>query len=128
MYKNNKYDVEINVNLENGIYIFDEKSATGKTRLCKELKELRRLGEPVIGYTYGDDNLGIDLVEVINKIHPKVLMLDRYDMYNGAFKEKLTEWAKNIIVLIDCKGDLEAETCTDWCTIEMGLREIEVVQ
>ena len=128
MYKNNRYDVEINIDLENGIYVFDEKSATGKTSLCKELKELRKLGEPVIGYTYGDDKLGINLVDITSKIKPKVLMLDRYDMYNGTFNNKFTEWAKDTIVLIDCKGDLETEIYTDWCTIEMGPREIEVIQ
>lgn len=128
MYKNDKYDVEININLENGIYVFDEKSATGKTRLCKALKELRKLGEPVVGYTYGDDKLGISLVDLVSKVNPKVIMLDRYDMYNGTFNERFTGWSKKAIVLIDCKGDLEAETCTDWCTIEMQSREIEVVQ
>lgn len=128
MYRNDNYDVEININLENGIYVFDEKSATGKTRLCKALKELRKLGEPVIGYTYGDDKLGISLVDIISKVNPKVIMLDRYDMYNGTFNERFAEWSKNAVILIDCKGDLETEVYTDWCTIEMGSREIEVVQ
>lgn len=128
MYKNDKYDVEVNINLDNGIYVFDEKSATGKTRLCKVLKELRKLGEPVIGYTYGDDNLGISLIDITNKVNPKVLMLDRYDMYNGTFNNELAEWSKNAVILIDCKGDLETKTYTDRCTIEMGPREIEVVQ
>ena len=128
MYKNDKYDVEININLENGIYVFDEKSATGKTRLCKALKELRKLGEPVVGYTYGDDKLGISLIDIISKVNPRVIMLDRYDMYNGTFNKKFAEWSKNAIILIDCKGDLETETCTDWCTIEMEPRKIEVVQ
>lgn len=128
MYKNDKYNTEINIDLKNGVYVFDDRSATGKTRLCKELKELRRLGEPVIGYTYGDDKLGINLVDVINKVNPKVLLLDRYDMYNGTFNSQLTDWGKNAIVLIDCKGDLETEAYTDWCTIEMGPREIEVIQ
>lgn len=128
MYKNDEYDVEININLENGIYVFDEKSATGKTRLCKVLKELRKLGEPVVGYTYGDDKLGISLVDLVSKVNPKVIMLDRYDMYNGTFNDRLTDWAQKAIILIDCKGDLEVETCTDWCTIEMKSRKIEVVQ
>jgi len=128
MYKNNKYNEEINIELENGIYVFDEKSATGKTRLCKDLKELRKLGEPVVGYTYGDDKLGIDLAAVVRKISPKVLMLDRYDMYNGSFNDKIVEWSINTIVLIDCKGDLKLEAYVDWCTIEMGPRKIEVLQ
>lgn len=57
MYKNNKYNVEIIISLENGIYVFDSRYAIGKTRLCNELRELRKLGEQVVGYTYGDDKL-----------------------------------------------------------------------
>lgn len=128
MYKNDMYDVEINIKLENGIYVLDEKSATGKTRLCKVLKELRKLGEPVVGYTYGDEKLGISLVDIASRVKPKVLMLDRYDMYNGTFNERFTEWSKDAIILIDCKGDLETDACTDWCTIEMEPRKIEVLQ
>lgn len=45
MYSNNKYDVEIRIDLENGVYVFDEDSATGKTRLCKQLNELQKLGK-----------------------------------------------------------------------------------
>lgn len=128
MYKNNKYDVKINIDLENGIYIFNEKSATGKTRLCKELKELRKLGEPVIGYTYGDDKLGINLLSITNKVKPKVLMLDRYDMYNGDFDNNIIAWSKDAIILIDCKAGLKTAIDTDWCTIEMNSQEIEVIQ
>lgn len=128
MYKNNKYNVFIDIELENGIYIFDENSATGKTRLCKELKEFQKMGEPVIGYTYGDNNLGINLEEVFKRINPKVLLLDRYDMYNGTFNNQILQWSNNTIILIDCKGDLEINYDVEWCTIEMTASKIEVVQ
>ena len=128
MYKNDKYDIEININLDNGIYVFDEKFATGKTRLCKVLKELRKLGEPVVGYTYGDDNLGINLIDITNKVNPKVLMLDRYDMYNGTFNKELAEWSKNAVILIDCKGNLKTDIYIDWCIIKMKPGKIEVAQ
>ncbi len=128
MYKNDKYDIEININLDNGIYVFDEKFATGKTRLCKVLKELRKLGEPVVGYTYGDDNLGINLIDITNKVNPKVLMLDRYDMYNGTFNKELAEWSKNAVILIDCKGNFKTDIYIDWCIIKMKPGKIEVAQ
>ena len=127
MYSNSKYSVAISIDLPNGVYEFNEDSATGKTRLCKELKELQRLGESVIGYTYGDDRLGINLIEVFNKIHPKVLVLDRYDMYNGTFNNEIVKWSADTIILVDCKGDLQVDCEVDWCTIEMTADKIEVV-
>ncbi len=128
MYTCDKYNVNIRIELENGLYIFNNQASIGKTRLCKTLKELRRLNEPVIGYTYGDDKLGIILTELILDVKPIVIMLDRYDMYNGEFNDKILEWAKYSIVLIDCKGDLNIAVNADWCTIEMGPQKIEVVQ
>lgn len=128
MYHNDKYNVEIKICLDNGIYEFDNNSATGKTRLCKELKELQKLNEPVIGYTYGDDKLGIDLSKVIEIVKPKVVLLDRYDMYNNMFHDEMIEWAKDSIVLIDCKDFLDIDYDTGWCDIEMSPEKIEVVQ
>lgn len=127
MYSNSKYGVTIRIDLPNGVYEFNEDSATGKTRLCKELKELQRLGESVIGYTYGDDRLGINLIEVFNKIRPKVLVLDRYNMYNGTFNNEIVKWSADTIILVDCKGDLQIDCKADWCTIEMTADKIEVV-
>lgn len=77
MYSNSKYNVTINIYLENGIYVFDEDSATGKTRLCNELKELQKLGEPVIGYTYNDDKLGIDL-KTLSVLDKSISLLTEY--------------------------------------------------
>lgn len=128
MYSNTKYKVVIDIELENGIYIFDDNSATGKTRLCKELRDFQKLGEPVIGYTYGDDKLGINLEDVFAKINPKVLLLDRYDMYNGMFSENIQAWSKHTIILLDCKCNLKINCDTDWCTIEMTSNRIEVRQ
>lgn len=55
-------------------------------------------------------------------------MLDRYDMYNGTFNSSFADWARDSIILIDCKGYVETEICTDWCTIEMEPQKIEVIQ
>lgn len=128
MYKCDKYATKVNIELENGLYVFDDESATGKTRLCKLFKELQRLDEPVIGYTFNDDKLGIDLVSQINVKKPQVLVLDRYDMYKGTFDNYFTSWSKNMIVLIDCKGSLDINCVADWCCIEMKADEIEVLQ
>ncbi len=39
LYRTDKYNVELVFNMENGLYVFDNQSATGKTRLCKEIRE-----------------------------------------------------------------------------------------
>ena len=39
MYYLDKYSVTIDIKLEPGIYVFDNQSATGKTRLAKLLSE-----------------------------------------------------------------------------------------
>lgn len=92
------------------------------------VKGITKTGESVIGYTYNDDKLGIDLVSQYNKTNPKVVLLDRYDMYNGMFREQIADWAKYSIILIDCKDDLNVDYDADWCYIEMSPAGIEVTQ
>ena len=68
MYKtdsSNNYGTIIDINLENGIYIFDNQSATGKTRLCKALRDCQKYGEPVASYTYDDKLLGIPIENIL---------------------------------------------------------------
>lgn len=68
------------------------------------------------------------MIDLVSRVKPKVLMLDRYDMYNGTFNSSFADWARDSIILIDCKGYVETEICTDWCTIEMEPQKIEVIQ
>lgn len=128
MYNNTKYNVKISINLENGIYVFDNESATGKTRLYKELKEHTKLGESVFAYSYNDDKLGIDLDKILKSKDFKVILLDRYDMYNGSFSDILIDKSKSSIILIDCKNILNINYDADWCYIEMSSGKIEVLQ
>lgn len=126
MYKNEDYNVKIYINLENGVYNFTGLSATGKTRLCKLLRELEASNGEVIGYTFNDKNLGIDLRSQVKKLNPKVIMLDRLDMYPEEFMQDIQEWGKNAIVLLDYKGS--ANFNEDWCYIKMTSNSIEVNQ
>lgn len=126
MYKNRIYGVDISIKLENGIYGFNTMSATGKTRLCKLLRELEASKGEVIGYTFNDKKLGIDLRSQVKKLNPKVIMLDRLDMYPEEFMQDIQEWGKNAIVLLDYKGS--ANFNEDWCDIEMIASSIEVNQ
>ena len=128
MYSINKYGTIIDVNLDNGIYIFDNASATGKTRLCKALRECQKYGEPVASYTYDDKLLDIPIGKVLVPNKYKVIMLDRYDMYEGYGAELIKECADNSVILIDCKGEFSVSNEDDWCMIEMTEDRIEVVQ
>ena len=126
MFELSKYSVEIKINLENGIYVFDDEPSTGKTRLCKLFKEYQAYGEPVIGYTYNDNRLCSPLVYLVNAVQPKVLLLDRYDMYNGAFSRYFEEWSERMIILIDCKWKLQSDVTADLCYINMTGNRISV--
>lgn len=54
MYRVTRGNVDININLPNGIYRFNSESGTGKTYLYHLLNILYDAGCPVIGLTYRD--------------------------------------------------------------------------
>ena len=130
MYSNNTRSPNLNIELEPGIYRFDCESGSGKTRLCKALKDYRVAGEPVISYSYQDSILGLPIDNVLVPNKYKVIMLDRYDMYNGSGVEILGKCVENTVILIDCKGSLkvpkELYSKVHFCCISMDKNEIEV--
>lgn len=128
MFRLDKYNVKINIKLENGIYTFDRESSTGKTRLYKVLRQYQSVGEPVSAYTYQDKKLGIPIESVIDSSKFKLIMLDRYDMYNGDAIELIKKHSKNSIILIDCKLALKGNIDDNWCYIEMTPDLIEVLE
>lgn len=128
MYRLNKYNVAINIELEPGIYVFDNQSATGKTRLAKLLSEYQAYGEPVVSYTYNDKLKGLSLGDFIKDKKYKVILLDRYDLYNGDYSEDIKKHAKESIVLIDCKSEVKNINDDEWCNIVMSEDSIEVMQ
>lgn len=129
MYRNSDYRVEIEIDLENGVYVFDDKSATGKTRLAKELRNLNAFGEDVMSYTFNDIALGRDLKSELLKRPYKVIILDRYDMYNGLGAAEIDSLSDKSIILIDCKSmnGPKIETEYGYCDIEMTADKIEVI-
>lgn len=126
MYKNDKFQPMIEINLENGIYIFDNESATGKTRLCKVLKTYQIYGEPVASFTYHDILLGNQVEKILIPNKYKVILLDRYDLYGVGPTDLFDKCAENSIILIDCKGEFLASRNDDWCLIKMTDSKIEV--
>ena len=126
MFRLDKYAVKIMINLENGIYVFDNESATGKTRLCKLLREYQAYGEKVASYTYNDKLLGVPINEVLEPTKYKVIMLDRYDLYEGYGKEFINKCASDAIILVDCKDKFTVTNEEDWCSIDLKPDRIEV--
>ena len=108
MYSFAKGYPHVKIDLDNGIYIFRNQSAIGKSYLAERLHELRSAGEPVDSFTFSDiakfggpDKAlsGLDF----NMRDLKVVLFDRYDLYVDRFTSTLQELAGNSIVLVDCK-------------------------
>lgn len=126
MFVIDEYDVEIRVKLDNGIYILNNQSATGKTRLCKQLDRYRAYGEAVASYTYNDYLKGLPIETVLIPGKFKVIMIDRYDMYEGIGIELMKQCMKDSVILVDCKRPVVISDEDDWCDIEMTANCIEV--
>jgi hypothetical protein len=102
----------------NGAYRFKEESATGKSWLCKLLKMYQARGEKVAGYTYSDYTFGLDIGSLLNKGY-KLVMIDRYDMYNGKMANEIAKLSDECIVLIDCKTFPNISRICPYKNIEM---------
>lgn len=120
MYVNNSRRTKINIELDNGLWVFDDMSATGKTRLYKELKKHLIYDGDVVSFSYNDFLLGVDLRDLVSKHSDcKVLLIDRYDMMYGKYTDIINEYADKSIVLIDCKRPLTFTDKDDVCFITM---------
>ena len=117
----------ITIDLPNGLYVFDNTSATGKTRLYKELVKLKAYGDNVAAYTYNDKLLGHLIEDVLNS-GADIILLDRYDMYCGDGINLIESIKDDTVILMDCK--IIPETLPDYedCFIEMTRDSIEVFQ
>ena len=94
MYKRDDIRVKVDIQLENGIYVFLPYSATGKTYLKKQLEYCRGLGDNVVAYTYSDLKRGLSLQASIDALgaNPDVIMLDRYDLYSTKFWDIINKY------------------------------------
>ena len=126
MIRLSSYSPEIIINLQNGVYVFDNESATGKTRLCKELRKNQKYGEKAASYSYDDYLLGLPIENTLLPNKYAVIMLDRYDMYNGKGADLINACRDNTIILIDCKKSPKFSGLYNFCTINMTDKLIEV--
>ena len=84
IYDGKQYYPKLNIELEPGVYVFRPISASGKTLIHHTLKDVARKYDTV-AYTYDDYLDGISIENKISRCNgiPKIIMLDRYDMYIG---------------------------------------------
>lgn len=102
MYKIDGYDVKVEVDLENGLYVFTRRSAMGKSYLANMLRRYHSFGEPVNSYTFEDYLNNLELEAAVGDLC-KLLVVDRYDMYYGTYIQELVELSRHCIVLVDVK-------------------------
>lgn len=114
---------KVKIDLEPGLYNFHPTSATGKTLLLKMVKSIGERDK--IAITYHDIIMGIDLDKVIaNK--PKLLILDRFDLYDeNAVKLKAL---KNVdcVTLVDYKTERSFCDFDDTCFVMLSKDQLEV--
>lgn len=106
-----------------GIYRLKKQSSTGKTYLCKTLKQCRMMNIPVDGYDYYDYFTGRSFASLLDK-GLKLVMVDRFDMYNGKIEPYLSELAKDCIVLIDCNAAPNIDSTFSAAYVSMTESEI----
>lgn len=115
----------IRINLDNGIYQVDPVSASGKSYLYSMLQELDR--EDILSLSYKDMKL-LANKEAKNELFSrdyKLILIDRYDLYNGVLNEYLQRYNEKAIVIVDLKQKSE-----DWidhmCEFNLTKDELEV--
>lgn len=128
MYKTpDVFRTQIVVDAGHGLYIFDDESAIGKTRLYHELKDLQAAGEPVCAIRY-DDGVPIQELRRWTQEHEmKVVMVDRYDMYQSQELDNLLKSLyRKMSVLLDCKRGTAISCKDETVFMTMELNRIEV--
>lgn len=114
---------KVKIDLNPGLYVFDSNAATGKTLLSKMIKSVG--DEKKLAVTYHDILMGLDLERVIEK-QPELLVLDRFDLYDGHIEvlEKLKKM--DCVTLVDYKTQRNFCDFDDTCFIALTEECLEV--
>lgn len=92
------FRVKIEVRVNPGVYSFQTLSGTGKTYLCKLCKKYHGYGLDIDGYNYYDYKLGNLLPANV-----RLLVIDRYTMFQDVFMDEIYKLGETAIVLVDLK-------------------------
>lgn len=102
-------NITVEVNANPGVYTFSPFS-TGKTRLANIITDYMKIRDDVLSITYNDYikfNKGDVIKELANPKKHKLIVIDRFDLYDTIGEETLKECAKHAVVLIDSKRGIE---------------------
>lgn len=112
--------IEIDIDLDNGIYIFRDQGGIGKTFLYKTLKKLAEVDESVNCLTYKEGNL--------RSMTGGLIMCDRFDLYaTEELVQQLNVLAEtNIILLAYKRISLPVEAYPKFCILERTENKIHV--
>lgn len=132
MYSFEKGVPYVTIALDNGIYVFDCESATGKSYLADRLHLLRGIGEPVDSFSFpdvlkfGDPGTALSGADFsIGEL--KVILFDRYVQYAGRFTDIINGLKQSCIVLVACNG-ITGLDVSGRCSIRTTKTRIEVTQ
>ena len=104
MYKFMCYGKEVTIDIPQkaGLYRFFNESGSGKTMLATMLKIHKYGGGKTDAFTYNDIKDGRTISSMIEN-NPEVVLIDRYDAYNGKMADDISKLSDQCIVLLDCK-------------------------
>jgi hypothetical protein len=125
MIRLDKGSLEIDIKLDNGIYIMGYNSGEGKTYLAKCISSITSRKD-FICLSYNNFSYVSSLYELAENRRASLIILDRYDMYNGTFADDILRLKDKAIILIDSKQVTEFEDQSEICKIRLGKNNIEV--
>ena len=109
-------DPHIEVNLPNGMYVFDNLSGTGKTYLYQIVRQLSSMPELRVTACRNVEEFNSMAADTA-----KLVVVDRYDLWgDDSMSERLASISENAVVLVDAKTFLTgAVERSDLCTIHV---------
>lgn len=119
--------IEITIDLPHGTFVFFNNSGIGKTFLASILNKLYNSGYRTGSYTYTDYKQGIPIELKLDNAKYDVVLLDRYDMYNGAGKNAILNFATMGTVMLDCKGIPPVKCGTCKLAYYQNILEVELL-
>lgn len=128
MFKFNVSGIEVSINLSPGIYIMNNKSAVGKTRLGLLLEKKFLIDGSTLYYSYSDYAKGIKLTDILEKRDYNVVLIDRLDMFVSKYNvfSDIDKYKYNTIFLLDLKSISSHYHDLQYCNVKMRETEIEV--
>lgn len=114
---------KVSINLEPGLYSFHPDSATGKTLLVKMVKSIGE--KDMVAITYHDIIMGIDLNKIISG-NPKLLILDRFDLYDEESAKLEALRGTDCVTIVDYKTERRFCDFDDTCFVTLDRNQLEV--